>query len=500
MFLVSCRICSQLMEELTLTYGCAHDNGLYFRTLTVKQLEQIHLASCKVLEEVGMVIHHEGAVELLKQAGAPVEGGNRVYFPAYLVRKVLQSAPERVTMYNRRGEPAMYLEGANTYFGTGSDTINYLDPFTGERRNWLKADVAQAIAVCDHLPNIDFVMSMGMLSDVDRRMINREQYALMLENSVKPQVVIAENGDTLADIIKMAVLVRGGEEQLSRKPLFMVYTEPTSPLQHPRESIEKLLLAAEKKIPVNFACGGLGGASVPVTIGGALVQANAEALSGLVIHQIRNPGAPFIYGYGNSPMEMRTMQAVYGTPEAILYQGGLCDLARYYKLPSWGYAGCCNSKVCDEQAIIESTMFTVMGALQGCNIMHDVFYMEFGRTGSLELLVISDEVISRTRRILQGVETDDDFLGVEAIKRVGPGGNFLGDPHTAKHFRENWNPELSDFNNYDQWAATGGLTMAERARKLIKEIIANHRPEPLETEVREGIAKVLQRAEEKLVK
>lgn len=481
-----------------MNYGCAHGNGLYFRTLAAKQLEEIHLAGCRILDEVGMLVHHEEAIKLLKDAGACVEQGNRVYFPSSLIDRALCTAPGRVTMYNRRGEPAMYLEGANVHFGTGSDTIHFLDPATGERRGWKKEDVAQAVRLCDNLPGIDFVMSMGMLSDVDRRMINREQYALMLEHSVKPQVVIAENGEGLADIAAMAALAVGGEARLKQKPRFMIYNEPTSPLQQPLESMEKLLLAAEKGIPTNFACGGLGGASVPVTVGGALVQANAEALSGLVVHQLKNPGAPFIYGYGNSPMEMRTMQAVYGAPEALLFQGGLCDLARFYHLPSWGYAGCCSAKICDEQAIMESTMFTVMGALQGCNLMHDVFYMEFGRTGSLELLLINHEVISRTKRMLRGVETDGDYLAVDAIKRVGPAGNFLGDEHTGKHFRENWTPELSDFQCFENWAAAGSLTMMDRARQQISRILSSHTSEPLSEEVKKGINDILVRAEEKL--
>lgn len=478
--------------------GSSHGNGMFFRTLTEKQAEEIHLASCQVLEDVGMVVHHEEAVELLRQAGAHVEDGNRVYFPSFLVKQALKSAPSRVTLYNRRGEAALHLEGTNVYFGTGSDTLNYLDPFTLERRSWRQDDVANAIKLCDKLPNIDFVMSMGLLSDVDPRMINREQYAIMVQNTEKPQVVIAEDGDTLLDIIEMAACAVGGKERLRQKPLFMIYTEPTSPLQHPKESLEKLLIAAENGVPANFACGGVAGASVPTTVAGALVQANAEALSGLIIHQLKAPGAPFIYGYGNSPLDMRTMQAVYGTPEAVLFQGGAVDLAHYYQLPSWGYAGCSNSKVCDEQAIAESTMFTLMGALQGCNIMHDVFYMEFGITGSLELLVISNEVISRTRRLLKGISTDKESLGVESITRVGPGGNFLGDDHTAKHFRNNWFPDLSDFNSYENWTAGGSKTMVERARDQIKQILATHQPQPVSEDVRVQIAEILRKAKEKV--
>ncbi|GAB6152667.1 trimethylamine methyltransferase MttB [Desulfosporosinus burensis] len=478
--------------------GSSHGNGLFFRTLTEKQAEEIHLASSRILEETGMVIHHQEAVELLRQAGAYVENGNRVYFPNHLVKKALQSAPSHVTLYNRNGEMAMQLEGANVHFGTGSDTLNYLDPVSLERRKWRQEDVANAIRLCDKLPNIDFVMSMGLLSDVDRRMINREQYAIMVQNTVKPQVVIAEDGDTLRDIIEMAASAVGGKARLRQKPLFMLYTEPTSPLQHPQESVDKLLIAAENGIPTNFACGGVAGASVPTTVGGALVQANAEALSGLVIHQLKAPGAPFVYGYGNSPLDMRTMQAVYGTPEAVLFQGGMVDLAHYYKLPSWGYAGCCNAKVCDEQAIAESTMFTLMGALQGCNIMHDVFYMEFGLTGSLELLMISNEVIGRTRKMLNGIDTNKEALGVEAIMRVGPGGNFLGDDHTANHFRENWRPELSDFNNYENWSENGSKTMAVRAREQIKQILETHQPKPVSDEVREKIEAVLKEARKKV--
>lgn len=478
--------------------GSSHGNGLFFRTLSEKQAQEIHFASSRVLEEAGMVIHHKEAVELLRQAGAHVENGNRVYFPNHLVKKALQSAPSQVTLYNREGELALQLAGANVYFGTGSDTINYLDPFTQERRKWRQEDLASAIKLCDKLPNIDFVMSMGLLSDVDRRMINREQYAIMVQNTVKPQVVIAEDGDTLRDIIEMAASAVGGKERLRQKPLFMLYTEPTSPLQHPKESVDKLLIAAENGVPTNFACGGVAGASVPTTVGGALVQANAEALSGLVIHQLKAPGAPFVYGYGNSPLDMRTMQAVYGTPEAVLFQGGMVDLAHYYNLPSWGYAGCCNAKVCDEQAVAESTMFTLMGALQGCNIMHDVFYMEFGLTGSLELLVISNEVIGRTRRMLKGIDTDKESLGVEAIMRVGPGGNFLGDDHTAKHFRANWMPDLSDFNTYENWSENGSKTMAERARDRIKQILETHQPKPVTDEVRGSIGAILKDARKKV--
>jgi trimethylamine--corrinoid protein Co-methyltransferase len=193
------------------------------------------------------------------------------------------------------------------------------------------------------------------------------------------------------------------------------------------------------------------------------------------------------------------MGAIYAVPHALLLQGAVCDLARFYQLPSWGYAGCGNSKVFDEQAVMEGTIFTLMGALQGCNLMHDVFYIESGRTGSLEMLLLSDEVISRVRSILGGIDTSEEYLAVDAVRRVGPGGNFLGDPHTVKHFRENWKESISDFNNYNAWVAGGSKTMGDRIRGRLREIEDHYQPVPLSTETRQAIDNILRRAEDAVV-
>jgi len=483
---------------MMMRYASKHGAGIAFRTLELTQIEEIHSAALRILSEAGVTVHHEEAVELLKSGGAHVEAGNRVYLPPALVEQALRTAPSKITLYNRLGEPALRLEKSNVYFGTGSDTLIYIDPFTGERRPWRSEDAAAAIRIVDALPHLDFVMSMGLLSDVGKRMINRLQYDLMLRNSIKPQVVIAEDASTVADIIEMAAAAVGGKEKLQHRPLFALYCEPTSPLQLPFESVDKLLLAAQCRVPVNCACGAVAGASTPVTVAGTVAQANAEALCGLVIHQLKNPGAPFLYGYGDSPLDMRTMQALYAVPEALLLQGALCDLARYYGLPSWGYAGCSSAKLFDEQAVMEATIFTLLGALQGCNIMHDVFYIESGRTGSLELLVLMDEVISRVKFLLRGINCSPEHLAVEAVRRVGPGGSFLGDEHTARHFRDSWQPELSDFNSYSAWEEAGSKTMGDRIKEKIGRLLEEHRPLPLDSAAEKKIDKIIERAQEKM--
>lgn len=463
---------------------------IQYNTLQPSQMREIHSKSCQVLEEIGMVVHHQEAVNLLKKAGAYIDDGNKVFVPASLVEWAIKSAPSRITLYDRDGKSAMNLEGRNVYYGTGSDTVYFLDHETKERRRWKKKDVEQAITLCDYLPNVDFVMSMGIISDVGIKNNYREQYAVMLRKTKKPQVVVCDDRDDLEDIIHMAAAVRGGLDELKRKPLFAMYNEPSSPLVHSFSAIDKILICADYMIPTNYAPGGIAGGTTPYTAGGTILLNNAECLMGLVIHQLQHPGAPFLYGYGSSPMDMKTMQAGYALPMAMQIQGGMCDMARFYGLPIWGEASSC-SKTVDGQAVMEASQFILMASLQGCNITHDIAYLEFGLTYSLDFLVMVDEIISRTKHIVAKVETGEDYIGLDAIRRIGHGGNYLGDEHTMRHLKESWRGDLSDFRSYEDWSEDGFTTMEQRANRKLKKILATHNTEPLTDQVEGEINRIL---------
>ncbi|KKM10969.1 trimethylamine methyltransferase [Clostridiales bacterium PH28_bin88] len=450
-----------------------------FRVLSDSQVREIHAAACHILEYTGVVVHHEEAVEMLKKAGGYVSGGNRVRIPAGLVEWAIRQAPSRTVLYNRDGEPAMWCEGYNVYFGVGSDCPYLLDHNTGERRPFATQDVANGMTLCDFLPHIDFVMSMGIISDVPKEVTYQHEFAVMIKNTKKPMVITAADGECLNDIIDMAAAVVGGRQALSSRPLFCLYDEPSSPLQHSFTAIEKLFIMAENNLPVNYSPGAMAGATCPVTMAGAIAQAAAEILSGLVIHQLRKPGAPFVFGAGMSPIDMSSTQPTYSAPEAILAQAGLCDLAHHYNLPTWGFGGCSSSKVADQQASIEAATYNLMSAMMGCNIVHDVAYLEFGKTNSFEMLVINNEIIGQVKRIMGGITVDREHLALDAIHRVGPGGHFLGDEHTFKHFRENWQPKLTDRRTYEAWAEDGKKTMGDRAKEYVNFILENHRPQAL---------------------
>ena len=462
--------------------------------LTEDEMLDIHSAALEVLEETGTVVHHEAALALLEEAGASVIGPQRVSIPSSLVEWAVRGAPSRVTLHNRRGEPALFLEGRNVYFGTGSDCQHLLDTETGERRDFLYRDIEDAVRLVDALPNIDFTMSMGLGSDLATDIRPQRKFAAMLRHSVKPQVITRATPSVLTDILDMASAVIGSRKELSRKPVFALLADPTSPLVHSFEALENVLFMAENRLPLIYSPGIMAGATGPVTPAGAIVLANAEILSGLVIHQLKRPGAPFIFGGGMSPLDMSSVQPTYAAPEAMISQAGLCQMGRaYYRLPTWGFSGCSASKLADEQAVNEAAQYFLMSAWSGTNLVHDVGYLEFGLTYSYAFLVMCDEIIGQVRRLMAGIRVDREYLAVEAIKQVGPGGGFLGHRHTLNHFRENWWPGLTDRRSFTAWKTDGGTTMGERAREKAARILETHRHEPLPGEIDRQVEAILQR-------
>ncbi|MGB9722809.1 MAG: trimethylamine methyltransferase family protein [Chloroflexia bacterium] len=467
-----------------------------YRLLDDAQLEEIHLAALEILRRTGVQVDEMEALRLLQEAGCTVTDGNRVRFPAAVVEQALGKAPSRIVLCDRTGEPRALLEGHRCYFGTGSDLPNTLDLETGERRPSLLDDVRNAARLVDALPHLDFVMSMALPSDVPPPTSDRHAFLAMVENTVKPIVFTAWDEEGVADILAMAEAVAGGAQELALRPFLLAYLEPSSPLRHSGAALRKLLRMADRGLPLVYAPGPLEGATAPVTPAGSLAMACAEVLSGLVIAQLRRPGTPFVWGSGSGPLDMRTMVGVYAGPEFMLHCMAMAELAHdYYHLPVWGFAGCSDSKRPDLQAGIESALWILWAALSGANLIHDVGYIESGLTCSYEMIVIGDEVIGLVRRLLRGIEISPETLALEVIHQVGPGGNFLKSPHTARHCREVWYPRLFDRHAYAAWVEAGRPDPVSRAREVAREVLATHRPAPLPSDVREVLHAIVAEAD-----
>lgn len=452
---------------------------------------RIHQASLEILHRTGVKVFCPEATTLLQQAGAFIQD-DLVKFPPSLAEWALASAPNAFTLHYRGSEEvAIRLDGRSCYFGPGSDTFRYLDPRSGERRNFRLADIAACARLCDALPEINFVMSMGVPHDVPDGRYFWHQYATLLRNSTKPLVVVCDSLADMEAITALAAAVAGGMECLSEFPNILLYSEPTSPLQHSPAATEKLLFCAQHRIPVTHSPAPMIGGTAPITLAGAVALGNAEVLSSLVIHQLKNSGAPFLYGHGVHHLDMKTMISVYGAPEFQLARVMAAEMARFYNLPVWGYTGHTDSKVVDGQAAADAQFSVMTALLAKTNLNHDVGYLEAGLATSPEMILLTNELITMTRRFVNGVRLDDEALALDVIHEVGPGGEFLSHDHTMAHWREYWQPQYFDRQRLESWVEGGAMDINGRLRDQVIAIMDEHQVEPLPSTIESEIDKIL---------
>jgi trimethylamine--corrinoid protein Co-methyltransferase len=452
----------------------------------------MHEASLEILERVGVRLYLAEAVEILKKAGAGVSDGNLVRVPRRLVEQALSSVPKEVTLYDRRGNPAMPVGGYRSFYGPGSDCLNIIDHRTGERRKPVVQDIIDGVSLCDHLPHIDFVMSMMLPADVDGAIADRYQMEAMLSATTKPIIYVTYEMSGCRDAVKMAEAVMGGEEALRRTPTVACYINAVSGLRHNKEALEKLLFLASKNLPSLYIPSSTAAITSPVTPAGSVVLDFAGVLVGLVLSQLKREGAPVIVS-GMPPggtFDMKTLVTSYCEPERTITTA----LSHHYGLPMFAIAGASEAKIFDQQAAAEAALSLVVETLAGSNIIHDLGYLESGLTFSFAQLILGNEVVSWIKAFIKGYEVDDETLALDVIAQLGPEGDFLRSPHTLKHYRERWYPNLFERATYEGWLSKGGKNLAERAKEKIDSILAEHKSEPLPTKTREKLREIVLKA------
>jgi trimethylamine--corrinoid protein Co-methyltransferase len=478
------------------------NSGVRFRMLSDDQLEELFSGVLHVLESTGLDVHNDEAREILKEAGAWVDG-LRVRVPSYLVKQSLEMAPRSFTLYARDGNAKdnINIGPGRAHFGPGPTCPNFIDIETMERRPYVKSDVPMVAKVVDALSNIDFCESLGTVSDVHHELGALYEFAGMFPNTSKPIVAWSYDWDDSAGIHEIAVAEAGGQAAFEHRPNYVHYCEPLSPLVSTDEAISKLIFAARHGVPLVFTPCPIAGGTAPVTAAGIITQAAAESWMGLVLAQAIRPGLPFIMGGVLSVMDMNAMILSYGAPELSLFMAGLTELAHYAGLPLWQTGGCTDSKALDEQAAIEGSLSCFFSALTGGDLCHDVGYTESAMTGSVFQLTMMDEAIGYARRITRGIEVNEDTLAVNVINNVGPNGHYLREGHTRRHYKsEFWYPTLLDRRNYEEWEMMGKQRLSDRVVAKVQDILATHQPSPIKPETEKVIQKVLEEAEDRVKK
>jgi len=482
-----------------------------FRVLSDQQIETVYQATLECLNRTGVNVLNAEARDLLGVAGAQVDGV-RVRIPPHIIQDAVAANPRSFTLWGRPfgetsansveplrtqdGKHRMQVVPDRVYFGPGPTCTYFVDPETGKRRKVRRGDPGMTALVSDTLDNIDYVMGLGLIGDVHHRLAPVYEFAEMIANTGKPVLAWAYSAENMSDIYQIALAVAGREEVFRQRPFFALFATFQAPLQHTGEELANVLWAAERDIPIVYLGGGCAGSTAPVTGAGTLVISLAGALSGLAIIQLKKRGTAVCIGGVPQPMDLRTGKPAYGGPEMSLYSAAMSDISRYLGVPFMGTAGASEAKVLDLQAAIESTVQVVLSGLSGATLVHDVGFLDCAEIGSLEMLVMNDEIIAMTRRIMRGVEVSDDTLMLDLIDEIGPGGEFMSARETARRCRaEIWTPTLMDRERWMNWEAAGALTMKDRIKARVREILATHEPPPLPEDAAEKIEAILEAAE-----
>jgi trimethylamine--corrinoid protein Co-methyltransferase len=308
--------------------GKDRNHGLGLKSFTDDQLYDIHMATLEVLEKTGLFIETDEALDLFDGFGAQVDRGKKIVrIPSYLVDDAIRSAPSKILLAGRDPDHDKWLEAGRVYFTNFSEGIEVVDPYTGDRRIPVKADLADAARLVDYL------------EDVPKAVLPLHNAEAMLSNTTKHCCVGPGSGFLLKKLVKMAATIVGGVDKLKERPILSFTTCPVSPLTLIDECCEIIMEAARTGSVVNILSMAMAGGTSPVTLAGTIVTHNAEVLGGITLTQLVRKGAPVIYGSSTTAMDLKIAAASVGTPECAVISGAVARLARYYALPSYVAGG-----------------------------------------------------------------------------------------------------------------------------------------------------------------
>ncbi|MGI6678340.1 MAG: trimethylamine methyltransferase family protein [Dehalobacterium sp.] len=458
------------------------------------QCQELVYAATEAMWRTGTDFHDQECLDILKKAGCWVDG-KRVRIPAHITERALQTCQKHIVLCNSRtGARELFIEGNNAYFGSGPCTPFTRNPFTNERHRATRQSVGWATKVLDALPHIDYAMSLGIVQDVPLLISDRHEFEQQILNTEKPIITVCVDEWGQEDVIKMAEIVAGGEEELRMNPFICLYAEPISPGVHCREAAQKLLIGAKKGLPTIYTPCIMAGGTAPITMAGVMVQGLVESLSGLVLSQCTREGAPFIMGGVYTILDMGSTIFSYGAPELSLLLAGLADVAHYLRIPMFGTAGCTDACIIDEQAGMEAAISIAMTNMSGANLNHDTGYSEYGTTSNLDLVVIADEVLGMARRLTKGIRVDQETLALDLIEKVGPGGKFGDEEHTKEHMKENYVPRLVNRAAREIFEKAGSKPLTQVANEKVRDIINYHEPAPLPKDMAAKIRDIVEHA------
>lgn len=460
--------------------------------LAREEILKIHEHSLHILSRVGVKVDHEEALKLLHSIGADVDFSKRIArIPEHIIREALGRAPNSVRLYYRDGKQHIDLQEWNTYFVVGSAAYYYMDFRTGEVRRPLSKDLADVAKVTDYLPNTHIMSTALVPADIPDILADRWRMYVVAKSCSKPIDTGAFTMEGVPDAVKLMAAVVG-EENVSRKPFMVFAVCPSPPLKWSALTTQNLMDCARYGVPAHIVPMPQTGGTAPATIAGAVTQANAEFLAGLVIAQFTRSGAPIIYSGSPTVFDQRFATSCTGYIEVGLMSAAMSQMAKFYRVPSGCYTIVSDSKTVDMQSSIESALGALVSVLAGINMAIGSGMLLEENCISLIKLVVDDDIAGSALRFARGVHVDAETIAEMVIGEVGPGGLFLKHKHTRDWWRrEHFIPKLLDKRTFDMWRRSGSKDLNTVAREYVEKILKEHKPEPLPPDTEKNLTEAI---------
>jgi len=462
--------------------------------LSTDAIKDINDNSLAILEKVGVQVKNNEALLLLKDAGCQIDSDKKVaHIPHSLVKKCLGKTASVLKLYDRDGEHEQIIGMNNTIFNPGSSAVYFTDHKTGEIRQPLSRDLVDLVRLVDGLLYIHAQSTAMVPFEVPKEISDLYRLYLVLKNSTKSIVTGAFTKKGLIDMKRLLEVVAGGEDKLADKPMAIFDVCPSSPLVWSDTACQNLIDCAKFNIPAEIIPAPQMGATSPITLAGTLVQSNAEFLSGVVISQLTNQGAPVIYGGSPTAFDMRRLSSCLGSIENMMVACAASEIAKYYKVPSHAYLGLSDSKMLDVQSGIETSSGILLGALAGINVVSGPGMLVFENCQSLEKLVIDNEVCGMALRLVDGITANSETYALETISKIGPGGHYLAEKHTRNWLKkEHFMPsDVIDRFTLEAERKQGSKDIISKARQTVDQLLKEHVPELLPAEIENDLKNAL---------
>ena len=443
--------------------------------LTQEQVERVHDASLEILEQVGLKVRYKPARELFEKHGCLTSADSEIVkFPRAVVEKYHKMAPPQFTFYARDPKFDKTIPDDSPVIVTGSSAPDLLDPVTGRERRARSDDIARIAHLIQELPGYD-MFSVSVLAD-DAPM---DQFTLWrlypaLKYCTKPIRITSKDLPDAKEILGLVYLIAGGEEAYKAHPFITHHYCPVvSPLTMDNLSTEAVMYFAEQGLPVYPTIVPNAGLTSPMSLAGTLAQGNVEYLAAAVLMQMTREGTPLIYATLPTVADMRTGAYASGGIECGILHMAHAQMAHFYNVPCGGYVGLTNSKVNDAQSGYETGMSTTAGLLAGMDMFNMGGLIEALKTFDFAKAVIDDEIATMLKRVRRGFEFNEENLALDVIKKIGPGGSFIVEPHTVKRMKNvAILTKLSDRDTRTQWEKKGAHDIQSRAMTRVKDILS----------------------------